>query len=245
MVLSEWGVWGRYCAHRASAGKGSAKGCSFIFPSRAQSTILISQREGGRHLARKGRPQCRKSLRPRAPTWLLDRPSDPPPLPPSQGWSRWRVEAQTTRPGGGRPRRFPSNTRPAPSRLAWRDGAGKRGGRGTVAMAAGPPRLTPAAPAGARAPGRAWAVGWRPRLARAPAGTKAQARLEPRGTELSPCVAGPQGRLAPLTSPPTGPFKGLETFHLVLWGGVGHSGPGLGWVNCFGLGISSDLFPYL
>lgn len=95
-------------------------------------------------------------------------------------------------------------------------------------MAAGPPLLTPAAPAGARAPGRAWAVGWRPRLARAPAGTKAQARLEPRGTELSPCVAGPQGRLAPLTSPPTGPFKGLETFHLVLWGGVGHSGPGLG-----------------
>lgn len=67
-------------------------------------------------------------------------------------------------------------------------------------MAAGLPRLTPAAPAGARAPGRAWAVGWRPRLARAPAGTKAQARLEPRGTEL-----------APLTSY----FKGLETLHIL------------------------------
>lgn len=97
-------------------------------------------------------------------------------------------------------------------------------------MAAGPPRLTPEAPAGAWAPGRAWAVGWPPRLARAPAGTKAQARLEPRGTEL-----------APLTSY----FKGLETLHLVLCEGVGPSGPGVGPVNCFGLGISSDLFPYL
>lgn len=59
-----------------------------------------------------------------------------------EGWKPGEraAEADSHRP-------FPSNARPAPSRSARRAGARKRG-RAAVAMAARPPRPTPAAPAG-------------------------------------------------------------------------------------------------
>lgn len=72
--LSEWGQpreSGNCCPDRASVGRGNAKVFSFIFPPRTQDTILVSQRERGRHPGRKGRPQWRKGPSPSATTWLL------------------------------------------------------------------------------------------------------------------------------------------------------------------------------
>lgn len=81
-VAGTVGIWGHYCLHRASTGRGSAKGFSFIFPSSAQSTILVSTGKEDVMLAG-GAGLSGEGLRPRATTWLLGRPADPTP-PPSR-----------------------------------------------------------------------------------------------------------------------------------------------------------------
>lgn len=128
MVLSSGESGDIYCPYRARAGKGSAKGCSFIFPSRAQSIILESQRERGRHLGRKGRPQCRKSLRPRPPRGFSAALPTLPHLPPSgaevgEGW-----KPRQRAPEADALASFLAT--PAPPRPAWRDATapGSEGG---------------------------------------------------------------------------------------------------------------------
>lgn len=211
------GIWGHYCLYRASTGRGSAKGFSFIFPSSAQNTILVSKGKEDVMLAGGAGLNGERARNPWPPRGF---PAALPTLPHlllcraevGEGWKpRHRAQRKQTPFTGF----LATPTPPCP---AWRDALAPGSGRATVAMAAQPLCLPPPqCPRGLRAlalRGRRDGV---PALPQLQSGPNHKLARSGRGPELCPSVAGPRGRLAHSLPSPLGHSEAWRP-HLVSWG---------------------------